>query len=227
VNFSAEVSVEDLRDHGFTSVRSLLPASALNAIQVHVFRDGEAGRRCLLDEPTVRGTVIRIREELARAHLLSTDSVAIQAIAFDKSPTANWKVTWHQDVMFPFSQQVTHAGFDLPSKKDGVAYARPPRNILERLLAVRLHLDDCDTSNGPLRVAPGTHVFGVMRSSEVQGRVLRNGEVVCTAKAGDALIMRPLLLHASSPAFQPSHRRVLHVVFDSGMPIPERWFRSV
>ena len=43
--------------------------------------------------------------------------------------------------------------------------------------------------------------------------------VVCDAAAGDALIMCPLLLHASSPADAPRHRRVLHIEY-TGTDLP-------
>jgi hypothetical protein len=50
-------------------------------------------------------------------------------------------------------------------------------------------------------------------------------ETVCCMQAGDALIMRPLLLHASSPAAKPQHRRVIHLEFapEGLLPIPLRW----
>jgi ectoine hydroxylase-related dioxygenase (phytanoyl-CoA dioxygenase family) len=38
-------------------------------------------------------------------------------------------------------------------------------------------------------------------------------EEICCLDAGDALIMRPLLLHASSPARKAHHRRVIHLEF--------------
>ena len=44
---------------------------------------------------------------------------------------------------------------------------------------------------------------------------------------GEAVLTRPLLLHASSQATAPKHRRVLHVVYHSGRPIPETWHRRV
>lgn len=37
--------------------------------------------------------------------------------------------------------------------------------------------------------------------------------VTVTAAPGDALFMRPLILHASAPAMSPGHRRVLHLEF--------------
>jgi ectoine hydroxylase-related dioxygenase (phytanoyl-CoA dioxygenase family) len=111
--------------------------------------------------------------------------------------------------------------------KDGIDYAHPPREVLERLLAVRIHLDDCDATNGPLRVSPGTHALGIIPSSEIAATVERHGDTTCLADAGDALLMRPLLLHASSRATAPKHRRVLHLVYYAGPAVAERWYRAV
>ncbi|HRE84183.1 MAG TPA: phytanoyl-CoA dioxygenase family protein [Opitutaceae bacterium] len=215
------------RDTGYALIGTNVGNATLGALRDRVFVAGEVGKRCLLDEPIVRQVAIELRQVLEADGHLSRDSRAIQAIAFDKTPDANWKVTWHQDVMFPFAQMVTRSGFDLSSRKEGVDYARPPASILEEMLAVRLHLDDCDDSNGPLRVSPGSHRYGILRSAEIPDYVARYGEAVCTAREGDALLMKPLLLHASSPAINPQHRRVIHIVYHSGMPIAERWHRAV
>lgn len=192
-----------------------------------LFQDGKAGTRCLLDITIVAETARIVRDRLAALDALPTTAIAIQAIAFDKTPTANWKVTWHQDLMFPFAARVTQPGYDLPAKKDGIDYARPPRPILERLLAVRVHLDDCDEANGPLRVAPGSHRHGILPSAEISTQVSHHGEIACLGQETEALLMRPLLLHASSPARAPRHRRVLHLVFDTGENCAERWHRTV
>lgn len=191
-----------------------------------LFRSGGAGARCLLDQPIVQQIAGTVRATLVQAGRLPAGAVAIQAIAFDKTPDANWKVTWHQDVMFPFARPVQTPGFDLASRKDGADYARPPLAVLEALLAVRVHLDDCDAGNGPLRVSSGTHQCGILRSSAIQAMVAAHGETLCLAKSGEALLMKPLLLHASSPATAPRHRRVLHLVYHSGEPIPEPWHRT-
>lgn len=192
-----------------------------------VFLNEGPGQRCLLDNPGVRRTALALRTQLIATGLLPPAAVAIQAIAFDKNPTANWKVTWHQDVMFPFARAVRDPAYTLPSVKDGVDYARPPRAVLEQLLAVRLHLDDCDASNGPLRVAPGSHRAGIYRSTEIPAMAGAGDEAACLAREGDALLMRPLLLHASSPATAPRHRRVLHVVYHTGEAMAEGWHRAV
>jgi hypothetical protein len=79
----------------------------------------------------------------------------------------------------------------------------------------------------PLRVSPETHQHGIIRSTEIADVVTRHGETACLARAGDALLMKPLLLHASSPATAPKHRRVLHLVYHSGETIAEQWHRTV
>ena len=216
-----------LTQQGFESFRPSIGASQLTAVRDTLFADGRAGTRCLLDEPIVRDVAIAVRRALIDAGRLLPGSVAIQAIAFDKTPAANWKVTWHQDLMFPFARPVSAEGFALASRKDGVDYARPPRHVLEALLAVRIHLDDCDETNGPLRVSPGTHQQGVIRSTDLAEAVARHGETACLAGAGDALLMKPLLVHASSPASAPKHRRVLHFVYHSGEAMTEPWHRAV
>lgn len=217
----------NLHDSGYDSCRSSISKSTLANLRDQVFAYGEAGTRCLLDVPLVQRTAVEIRESLVAAAHLPTSAIAIQAIAFDKTPDANWKVTWHQDLMFPFARPATQIGFDLRCMKAGVDYARPPRDVLEELLAVRLHVDDCNESNGPLRVSPGSHRDGILKSTEIQEHVARHGEAICTAKAGEVFLMRPLLLHASSPSTKPRHRRVLHLVFHTGRPISERWHRAV
>lgn len=200
---------------------------ALDALRDTAFAPGAAGARCRLDLPGVREIVGLLREELVAAGHLAPGAVAIQAIAFDKTPGTNWKVTWHQDVMFPFARVVAAPGFELPAVKDGIPYARPPREVLESLLAVRLHVDDCDENNGPLRVAPGSHREGILKSAEIADRVASRGEHVCLARRGEAILMKPLTLHASSPALTPRHRRVLHVVYHDGPALAEPWYRAV
>ncbi|MBC8010759.1 MAG: phytanoyl-CoA dioxygenase family protein [Burkholderiales bacterium] len=222
----ATSSHSSLEDQGWTTIPMNMSTGRIAELGQTAFTPDAAGTRCLLDLPAVREVAERMRETLIANGVLPRGAVAIQAIAFDKNPAANWKVTWHQDVMFPFSRAVTAPGYDLPSRKADVDYARPPRAVLEALLAVRLHIDDCDETNGPLRVAPGSHREGILRSTEIAGRVAAHGEVVCLARTGEALLMKPLLLHASSPAKEPKHRRVLHVVYHDGSPVAEAWHRT-
>jgi hypothetical protein len=216
-----------LNESGFERLAGIVDASRVRAACEQLFQAGEAGTRCLLDRPVVREMAGAIRASLIGLGRLPGSAVAIQAIAFDKTPDTNWKVTWHQDLMFPFAREVRSEGFMLPTQKEGVAYARPPRSVLESLLAVRIHLDDCGETNGPLRVAPATHLRGIIPSGEIAEIAAQHGAVTCLAKSGDALLMKPLLLHASSPATLPRRRRVLHLVYHGGEATPEAWHRAI
>jgi ectoine hydroxylase-related dioxygenase (phytanoyl-CoA dioxygenase family) len=83
------------------------------------------------------------------------------------------------------------------------------------MVTVRLHLDDCDESNGALRVIPGSHRLGRLSAARIAEVRSQEMAVVCSVQAGDALLMRPLLLHASSQAIAPTHRRVIHLEYAS------------
>lgn len=135
----------------------------------------------------------------------------VRGLLFDKTPESNWKVPWHQDLSIAVAARVEAPGFGPWSVKDGVVHVQPPVEVLETMITLRLHLDDCGPDNGPLRVLPGTHALG-----KVAAPPENVSEVVCCLPAGGALLMRPLLLHASSPAVAPGRRRVIHLEFASG-----------
>jgi len=138
---------------------------------------------------------------------------AVRGILFDKTPDANWNVTWHQDLSISVRDRRDVPGFGPWSEKAGVIHVQPPAAILERMLTVRLHLDDCDAGNGPLQVLPGTHRGGRLSAGEIQQKRQDCPATICPVPAGGALLMRPLLLHASSASQSPRHRRVIHLEF--------------
>ena len=90
---------------------------------------------------------------------------------------------------------------------------QPPPQILGSMVTVRLHLDDCSADNGALRVLPGSHLQGELSTEAISAWIRQQQPVTCEISTGGALLMRPLLLHASAPAKNPSHRRVLHVEY--------------
>ena len=137
----------------------------------------------------------------------------MRGILFDKTPGANWNVVWHQDLSIAVRERRDVPGFGPWSQKAGVAHVQPPPTILERMLTVRLHLDDCDEANGPLLVLPGSHRSGRLTPEQVQQWRGKTAAVPCLVPSGGALLMRPLLLHASSSSQSPRHRRVVHLEY--------------
>jgi ectoine hydroxylase-related dioxygenase (phytanoyl-CoA dioxygenase family) len=149
-------------------------------------------------------------------------------VYFEKSSSNNWLVSIHQDLSIPVQARVDAAACSGWSKKDGVLFVQPPAAVLENIVAVRLHLDDSTPTNGPLRVVPGSHRSGRLTSQQAAELRGRSGVVDCLVPKGGVLLMRPLLLHASSKAEELTPRRVLHFVFASPLlPLGLAWHSCV
>ena len=182
--------------------------------------DGRHARRDLLSLPVVREW---LASDAVRALIephLGPGVFPVRGILFDKTATANWKVAWHQDRSIAVRERCEVAGYGPWSVKDGVPHVQPPVAVLAGMLTLRLHLDDCDLDNGPLRVVPGSHRDGILSDTAIATAVAAGPVVNCCLPAGGVLLMRPLLLHASSAAMQPRHRRVIHVEFSADQ-LPE------
>jgi ectoine hydroxylase-related dioxygenase (phytanoyl-CoA dioxygenase family) len=146
--------------------------------------------------------------------LLGPDCFAVRGILFDKVPDANWKIYWHQDLSIAVRKRLDDVpGFGPWTEKAGQVHVQPPAEVLEKMLTIRLHLDNCSESNGPLRVIPGSHLEGRLDSEAIDRWRGLHHEVTCVVPRNGALIMKPLLLHASSASKTPEHRRVIHLEF--------------
>lgn len=180
--------------------------------------------RNLLDLPEISklSKAAKVRE-LAET-VLGERAFAVRGILFDKIPEANWKVPWHQDVTIAVRAREDVEGFGSWSTKAGILHVQPPAQVLERMISIRLHLDACDESNGALHVIPGSHRAGRIAETEIPSMLEKSQAHACVVGRGGALLMRPLLLHASSPSQAPAHRRVVHLDFAcERLPLPLEW----
>src|SRR5579859_675262 len=208
-----------ISENGFVIAQQVAAVSSCESLLSALGPITTAGKRGLLAVPVV-AEFARSENLLAliRPHLLA-EPVPVRAIYFDKSPDANWFVGWHQDLTIALSARAEVPGFNLWTVKDGIPHAQPPVEFLEHMLTVRLHLDDADASNGALRVLPGSHCSGFIPEETVNDWVQRHDPTTCIVPRGGAVVIRPLLLHASSKATRLAHRRVLHIEFAS-QPLP-------
>lgn len=199
---------------GFATTPQVLEAAERGALLGLLGIVPGAGRRGLLTSPAV-AALARSEQLLSLVRpYLPTEPLPVRAIFFDKSPAANWLVPWHQDLTLTLQSQAEVPGYGPWSIKEGVPHVQPPVELLERMLTVRLHLDDADESNGALRVLPGTHRLGRLSPGQIEEQRARQPDVLCAVEAGGALLMRPLLLHASGRSISPEkHRRVLHIEY--------------
>ena len=100
----------------------------------------------------------------SRVHV---DVFPVRALFFDKTPDANWGVAWHQDLSIAVVDRSETPGFSGWSVKEGVVHVQPPPPILEGMVTLRLHLDDCTAENGALKVIPGSHRQGRLSATAI------------------------------------------------------------
>jgi hypothetical protein len=178
-----------------------------------VFGEARVQRLCRAD-----GAIGR----LARAHL--PDAFPVRGVIFDKTPANNWLVAWHQDRTIAVKRRLEVEGFGPWSTKSGLQHVEPLFAVLEGMLTLRLHIDDCGADNAPLLIAPGSHRLGRIPADEAVARAAALGVEPCLAEAGDVWIYATPILHASEPARVPGRRRVLQVDFAAtGLPGGLEW----
>ncbi len=158
------------------------------------------------------------------ANLDGASSRLVRVIAFDKSPAANWFVPWHQDRAIAVAARADVPGFARWTVKDGALHVEPPVAILEAMVTLRVHIDDCTEADGPLEVVRGSHAAGRLEKAAIDRVVAAGAASLCLAARGDILAMRPLTVHRSQRAALPARRRVLHLEFAAcRLPSPLTW----
>ncbi|WP_151175453.1 phytanoyl-CoA dioxygenase family protein [Hypericibacter terrae] len=190
-----------------------LDASALKAVESAIadLSSDQAGFRLhgivplrpLLIAPGLVGEVA--------ASVLGEACRPVRAILFDKNPTTNWSLRWHQDRVIAVKQRIEVEGFGPWTIKSGLPHVAPPFEILAGMITLRVHLDPVPVTNAPLIIAPGSHRLGRISESEVSRAVRQCGTMACLADAGDIWLYATPILHASEAALKPEHRRVLQV----------------
>ncbi|NEP45880.1 MAG: phytanoyl-CoA dioxygenase family protein, partial [Okeania sp. SIO2H7] len=182
-------------------------------------------RRLLEKVPAVRLLCQKPQLRALIEPILGTNAFAVRGIFFDKTPTANWGVYWHQDLTIAVKKRIDTAGFSPWSVKEGINCVQPTIAILERMLTLRVHLDDVHTNNGPLSVIPGSHRQGIWQQKTIE--TVKNTPVNCLVKSGGVVVMRPLLIHSSRSALKPNRRRVIHLEFAAEkLPNGLEWYEK-
>lgn len=208
-----------MEQHGFLVMPRVIEAAEQQELLSVLGPISGAGRRGVLALPAVAALARSPRLlDLVRPHL-SSKPFPVRAIYFDKSCESNWLVSWHQDLTLAVRARAEVPGFGPWSTKEGIPHVQPPVELLQQMLTVRLHLDDADESNGALRVLPGSHRLGRLSSMRITALRAQQEDFLCAASAGDLLLMRPLLLHASGRSTSTRHRRVLHIEY-AGFNLP-------
>ena len=198
-------------------IEGLLAAlSAVNDTDGVRRRGGVYAIRNLLDVvPAINSLALSPKITGLVHSVLGAGAFPVRGTLFDKTADANWLVPWHQDLTICLQERINVAGYGPWTIKAGVHHVQPPANVLDAMLAVRIHFDDCNEHNGALRILPFTHRSGRLTNQQIESAQRNLSPAICSVGRGGAVLMKPLILHASSAADQPSHRRVIHIDFAS------------
>jgi ectoine hydroxylase-related dioxygenase (phytanoyl-CoA dioxygenase family) len=210
-----------LIEDGFEIVRSVLTENEVDDLRhaLSVMKVAPGHRSLMRQVPEVAALAVAPEVLSLLTRLLGAEPFPVRSIFFDKTPEANWLVPWHQDLTIALKTKLDLPGYGPWSIKEGVPHVQPPVELLQSMVTIRLHLDDCDESNGALRVIPGSHRSGKLPAAKIAEIRSQKEEVICVVQSGDAVLMHPLLLHASSEAQSPLHRRVVHLEYAT-YPLP-------
>jgi ectoine hydroxylase-related dioxygenase (phytanoyl-CoA dioxygenase family) len=176
-------------------------------------RRSRAGIRHALSLPAVTAVAREPQMIEVAREVLGAGAFPFRATLFDKSPTANWLVVWHQDTALPLRERIDQPGWGPWSIKEGIDYAHAPATALSQVLALRVSCDDSTAENGPLRVLPGTHTLGILTDDSIHELADQIAPVDCVAPTGGVVALRPLVVHASSKSQTEMPRRVLHIEY--------------
>jgi hypothetical protein len=159
----------------------------------------------------------------AAAHL-GQRAKPVRALLFNKTMAHNWALGWHQDRTIVVRQRHDLSGFGNWTVKAGMLHVEPPFEILERMITLRLHLDDVGPRNAPLLISPGSHALGRIPEASIERAIERLGTFACLADRGDVWLYSTPILHASEAAATPGGRRVLQVDYSADLlPEPLEW----
>ncbi len=176
-----------------------------------------AARNLLFLWPEVIGLVRHPRLRDVLIELLGPDAGIVRALYFDKPPGCGWALPWHKDYNIAVRSHGLIGQFRKPTTKAGVPHVEAPEYLLRRMVTVRIHLDEMNDDNGPLRVIPGSHASYETVESPARP------PIVVHCQAGDAFLMRPLLTHASAHC-EPDctrHRRIVHLECAAEPELPD------
>ena len=200
---------------GYVVVPGLLAEAAADELRRSLAEvSGKAGHRNLIrDFESVRSVTVLPALENVLKDTTGRKARAIRGILFNKLEGANWALGWHQDLTIAVKEKKHAPGYKGWSVERGVVHVHPPTLVLEKMLVLRLHLDWSEDKNGGMWVCPGSHRQGLLSPEQASAFVASNRTECPPLAPGDALLMRPLLLHASSRSTTSESRRVIQLEY--------------
>lgn len=220
------------RKQGFEIKTSLLSSDKckylISEIKENINSANNYGIRNIDRKVSAIGSIANSKYLLNSANsYLHGNPFLVRAIYFNKTLNTNWSITWHQDKTIAVNKQIKHlTGYKAWTVKEEINCVQPPLKVLENMVTFRIHLDASNKENGCLRVIPTTHLFGILSQPEINRITDIYPVKYCEVNVGDAVVMRPHILHSSQKSLIPGNRRVIHLEYSSfNLPHGLTWVR--
>ncbi|MFZ6744356.1 phytanoyl-CoA dioxygenase family protein [Undibacterium sp. JH2W] len=226
MNHLAQNIAVTLASQGFVILPNFLEQSELTQLQqaCQPIADQYGVRQVLHSYPAIHHALNWGKLQALLSAVDMAQAQPVRSIFFNKNADHNWLVPWHQDMTICVDQKAELAAYSKWTYKKNVHHVEPPAAILEAMLTCRIALDDAGVDNAALKVIAGSHNAGKLSEAQIQRISQTSRHETCVMRAGDILLMKPLLLHASDKARLATQRRVLHLEFSAGMlPPPLQW----
>jgi hypothetical protein len=208
-------------DPGSLWLRDALGSSDLAALDRIADQSGRPGARVTWTDPAIAPVLAPITEALL-PHLPGARLTRV--VWFAKDAQTNWGVPWHQDRVIAVAGRHDVPGYRNWSLKAGVWHCEPPLALFSMMRFIRVHLDDCDASNGAMEIARGSEAEGNVPEVQAAEIAVRYPAELCSARRGDIQILPMLVLHRSRPAATDAPRRALRIDYAlTDLPAPLSW----
>jgi len=207
------------RSDGYLSIDDYLSGNEVAELRKRLSTTDRVipGDRRMLDHDWCRSLAGVILNRIKERSLVAGNCVAVLCTYFDKSPESNWGVAPHRDIVIPQKVEFSACGWKNWSLKQEIPHAQPPKSLLHSMFSIRINIDAASAANGALLVAAGSHKTDKITTPDI----------ICAGRSGSALLMSPLLVHASGKSTSKHRRRVLHFLFGPvEIEPPARWYYS-
>jgi hypothetical protein len=205
-------------------LRGALDEPALKALDAVADKQGSPGGRVNWTDPQVKSAFVPVTRQIKN---ILPQAMLTRVVWFAKNASANWGVSWHQDRVIAVAARHEAEGFKNWSLKGDIWHCEPPLSILQTMRFVRVHLDDCDATNGAMEFAIGSEDLGNVPTTEAADKAAALPTETCVASRGDIQILPMLVLHRSLPSQSLMPRRALRLDYAATpLPPPLAWLAA-
>ena len=183
---------------GYSVYENVLPPEQCAELLDKLPQIKSSGTRTLLKHGVFRAFGEQLKENCLRPFIGNLK--AVEGIYFKKTYEHNWAIRLHRDAVLPIKGV---GAWRKSGIKEGIEFVRPPREFMDKCVAVRVQLDGSTCED--ISVVPGSHL-------DVDVHERCDAKAIAVSKGG-VLIFRPTIVHASSKLAENLMRRVLHYVY--------------